>query len=196
MTAPYESMHRLRLAWATVSALAAKHRTKLHVVAGLSSLALARPNDSQDLLCAVLILLGVALRTWALGCISKNETLCTWGPYRYTRNPLYLANGLLGAGLCVLVNHWVATLVWAAVFTLSYVATVRAEEKRLSATFGREYAEYCAVTPRFVGRRRPGSMRAGGGFRLSHALRQGLLRQGLAFMALLAVVEAKEDRAW
>jgi len=179
--------------WTAATTVAAKHRTKLHCLVGVGGLALARPNDAQDLLVVVLLVFGLGLRTWALGCISKNRTLCTWGPYKYTRNPLYLANVLIAAGLCVLANHWVLTLACAMVFALAYPTTMRHEEKSLDAVFGREYRQYCAVTPRFIPHLRPASLGAAGRFRWSHAVRQGLVCQTVGFVVLLGAVEAKEE---
>ncbi len=90
-----------RSQWAVVESLAVKDRTKLHALAGLTALALARPCDPWDLVGIPLIVASLLLRTWALGCVSKNRVLCTWGPYRYTRNPLYVANLIGAMGLCV-----------------------------------------------------------------------------------------------
>ena len=83
------------------TAFLVRHRSRLHGLAYILLLALARPNDRQDALAFLLLLLGFPLRVWAVGSISKDRVLCTWGPYRYTRNPLYLANLLIGAGLVV-----------------------------------------------------------------------------------------------
>ncbi len=44
-------------------------------------------------------LLGLGLRAWAAGHLSKDRTLATCGPYNYTRNPLYLGTLLVAAGL-------------------------------------------------------------------------------------------------
>ncbi len=68
-----------RSQWAVVESLAVKDRTKLHALAGLTALALARPCDPWDLVGIPLIVASLLLRTWALGCVSKNRVLCTWG---------------------------------------------------------------------------------------------------------------------
>ncbi len=193
MSAPGQVAEFVESKWATANTLAAKHRTKLHALATVAVLVFARPNDAQNGLTVALLLLGLALRVWALGCISKNRTLCTWGPYKYTRNPLYLANLLIAGGLCVFANHWLATLVCAALLIPVYAATVRQEEEKLAGIFDEEYAHYCAVTPRFIPNLRPASRGPAGEFRISHALRQGVLGQTLVFMALLGAVEAKQE---
>ena len=186
-------VRRWRSGWTSATEFLAARRTKLHVLCALAALALGRPCESQDLVTALLLIAGLSLRVWALGCISKNRVLCTWGPYRYCRNPLYLGNALIGAGLCVLANHWAVTLLWVTVFAVAYPPTIRREEAALAQIFGAAYADYCAITPRFFpGLRRAGA-RPGEGFRLAHALRQGLVAQGIGFILLVGVIEAKEE---
>ncbi len=78
--------------------------------------------------------------------------LVTRGPYRYTRNPIYLGNFFLGAGfLMVLAGTtlwlWVMYLV---LFWVEYVLIVEAEEAYLEEKFGETYRRYRQETPRFV----------------------------------------------
>jgi protein-S-isoprenylcysteine O-methyltransferase Ste14 len=64
------------------------------------------------------------------------------GPYRYSRNPIYLAIALLYLGInLVLANLWGALLlpVWMA---LVEWAAIRPEERYLEARFGVEYLAY------------------------------------------------------
>lgn len=83
--------------------------------------------------------------------------LRTGGPYRFTRNPIYL--GLLTgtAGLAVLRRRPEPLAAWAALAAVLHVK-VRVEERRLSARFGEDYRRYAARTPRLLGlpRRPPG----------------------------------------
>jgi protein-S-isoprenylcysteine O-methyltransferase Ste14 len=64
------------------------------------------------------------------------------GPYRFSRNPIYLAFSLLQLGIAVWVNSWwlVATLA-AAIAIVHYVVIPR-EEQYLEARFGAEYRDY------------------------------------------------------
>ena len=66
----------------------------------------------------------------------------TDGPFRYSRNPGYLAMIVLCAGISVVAdNVWViASLVAAIAFLHRHV--ILAEERRLEALFGEEYREY------------------------------------------------------
>ena len=171
-----------------------RQRSRLHGLAYLTLLLLARPNDYQDVVTFGALALGFALRVWALGCISKNRVLCTWGPYRYMRNPLYLANLLIGIGLIVQANHWLATAACTIVLGATYLATIRSEERRLAELFGEEYAAYCRATPRLLPWRRPRLPRhAGRGFEWRRALSAGLVAQMLGLALLVGCMESKEE---
>jgi protein-S-isoprenylcysteine O-methyltransferase Ste14 len=71
------------------------------------------------------------------------------GPYRWTRNPMYvgLTCILLGLGLA-LNNLWISLLAAAALLIVHFIA-VLPEEKYLNEKFGRSYAEYRAKVRRY-----------------------------------------------
>src|SRR5215813_11301539 len=64
------------------------------------------------------------------------------GPYRFSRNPIYLAFSLLQLGIAFWVNSWwlVATLA-TAVAIIQWVVVPR-EERYLEARFGSAYVDY------------------------------------------------------
>jgi protein-S-isoprenylcysteine O-methyltransferase Ste14 len=99
-----------------------------------------------------LSLAGLALRAWAAGCLAKNQRLATGGPYRYTRNPLYLGTLLVAMGLSVAARSWWLAAWFAAVFLLVYLPVIQNEEEHLREIFP-EYAGYServpALWPRF-----------------------------------------------
>jgi protein-S-isoprenylcysteine O-methyltransferase Ste14 len=72
------------------------------------------------------------------------------GPYRFSRNPIYLAFSLLQLGIAVWVSSWwlVATLA-AAIAIIHYVVVPR-EEQYLEARFGAAYREYKASVRRWL----------------------------------------------
>lgn len=72
------------------------------------------------------------------------------GPYRFTRNPIYLAFSLLQLGIAAWVNSWwlVATLA-AAVAIIHWVVVPR-EERYLEARFGSAYLDYKASVRRWL----------------------------------------------
>jgi hypothetical protein len=126
-------------------------RTLLLVVGALA----ARPTPGSALAGSILVLGGGALHLWAKGCLTQDRTLTTGGPYRWTRNPFYLANLAIDAGLCVIANRIALALVFLAAWVLLYAATIRREERALEALFGDAYRRYAARVPRFFPWRRP-----------------------------------------
>ncbi len=77
-------------------------------------------------------------------------TLITDGPYRYSRNPGYLALTLLYLGLGVLLSSaWVCVLVVPTLLIIN-VAVVRKEEQHLESQFGEEYLRYKTAVRRWL----------------------------------------------
>ncbi len=77
-------------------------------------------------------------------------TLITDGPYRYSRNPGYLALTLLYLGLGVLFSSaWVCVLVVPTLLIMN-VAVVRKEEQHLESQFGEEYLRYKTAVRRWL----------------------------------------------
>lgn len=76
--------------------------------------------------------------------------LVTGGPYRFSRNPLYLALTLMYAGLAILANaFWALLLLVPLTFFMSRFV-IRREEDYLSRTFGEEYQRYTARVRRWL----------------------------------------------
>lgn len=117
------------------------------IVPGLSAGAV----DAIRLAVALLLLAaGSALHLWSKGCLEQNQRLVTAGPYRFTRNPFYLANLLVDLALCALIGRvWVA-LPYLLLWWLAYRETIAREEERLAALFPAEVARYFAAVPRLI----------------------------------------------
>ena len=94
--------------------------------------------------------LGVALRAYAAGHLSKNQTLATSGPYAWTRNPLYLGSSLMGAGLAVAGGNWILALACLLLFAGIYWPVIRREEDYLRREFGEVYIKYAQSVPLFL----------------------------------------------
>lgn len=76
--------------------------------------------------------------------------MVTDGPFRATRNPLYLALAALYAGLALLIGA-VWPLVWLVpLMTLVHWGVVRPEERYLEAKFGDTYRAYKARVRRWI----------------------------------------------
>jgi protein-S-isoprenylcysteine O-methyltransferase Ste14 len=72
------------------------------------------------------------------------------GPYRFSRNPIYLAFSLFQLGIAMWVNSvWLlATLVGAV--ALMHYFVIRREEEYLERRFGAQYLDYKASVPRWL----------------------------------------------
>ena len=77
------------------------------------------------------------------------ERIITRGPYRYTRNPMYLGHLIFLAGLAVFFWSWFAVilLVLRAVW---FHRRVLHDEARLKAKFGEDYRAYRARVKRWI----------------------------------------------
>ena len=81
------------------------------------------------------------------------EYLVTDGPYRHSRNPLYVGDILMWAGWAILLGS-AAVALGLAVLTLGLQVGVRLEERGLARQFGDQWTAYASTVPRFIGRRR------------------------------------------
>jgi protein-S-isoprenylcysteine O-methyltransferase Ste14 len=72
------------------------------------------------------------------------------GPYRFSRNPIYLAFSLLQLGIAIWINSlWLlATLVGAV--ALIHCVVIRKEEQYLERRFGAQYLDYKASARRWL----------------------------------------------
>ena len=66
-------------------------------------------------------------------------TIVRDGPYRFTRNPMYLALTLLQIGVAFLLNDALTFLFAAALVVIFHFGVILREERYLEAKFGEEY---------------------------------------------------------
>lgn len=101
----------------------------------------------------VLIGLWVCWHAWAIKTITSwwnNGSLCTGGPFRFVRHPMYAgAISLAGFGVALLFNSWI---MFACPLILYGVMSflVRKEEKIMTEVFGEQYGRYAARTGKLV----------------------------------------------
>jgi len=104
-----------------------------------------------------------ALRVWGSSYLSEGivwtenarvDRLLVNGPFRFTRNPLYLGNLLMALGVGVVASPagWAIVIIGVWLFVL---ALVRWEERGLHARYGYEFTQYCADVPALLPRVRP-----------------------------------------
>jgi protein-S-isoprenylcysteine O-methyltransferase Ste14 len=75
--------------------------------------------------------------------------LVTDGIYAHVRNPMYLGNLLIAAGICLMYGSpWLYAGVFP-FFVLVYISIVAEEERFLASEFGGGYVAYCKAVPRF-----------------------------------------------
>ena len=99
-------------------------------------------------------LAGGALHLWSKGCLEQNRRLTTAGPYRFTRNPFYLANALVDGATCLVIGQLWVGLVFALLFRATYRETIDREERTLEGLFPETFPDYRARVPRLVPTRR------------------------------------------
>lgn len=76
--------------------------------------------------------------------------LLTHGLFRFSRNPIYLADVLLLVGLYIYWNAWAALPLVPVFMYLIYKRFILPEEQRLGYLFGEEYDAYKSQTRRWI----------------------------------------------
>jgi protein-S-isoprenylcysteine O-methyltransferase Ste14 len=66
-------------------------------------------------------------------------TIVRSGPYRFTRNPMYLSMCLVQAALGFVLDGWVPLLFTAVLMAILHFGVILREEKYLEAKFGEQY---------------------------------------------------------
>lgn len=104
------------------------------------------------------ILLAESLRIWAVGFAgsatrTRGDTvpgLVVAGPYRYVRNPLYIANITMYTAMGYYFGFiWLSGLILILSVT-QYVFIVAYEEQTLTRLFGASYEKFTATVPRWI----------------------------------------------
>jgi protein-S-isoprenylcysteine O-methyltransferase Ste14 len=109
---------------------------------------------------ALLVATAVALLLWSVRWFRRTgQDLRAWtpspelihrGPYRFSRNPMYVGMTMFTIGIAgVLARGWIALLAPLALLAVHRTAVVR-EEAYLSETFGEPYREYMKRVRRYL----------------------------------------------
>jgi protein-S-isoprenylcysteine O-methyltransferase Ste14 len=113
----------------------------------------AHPTGAGVAAGALFVVVGEAIRFWAAGHLLKTAELVTSGPYRFTRNPLYLGRLLIFTGLAIMAAlpyglNWIALAIGYAVFFGYYLPRKeRVEPARLAEVHGAAYEQYRRAVP-------------------------------------------------
>ena len=108
----------------------------------------------------VVFSLGAAVAAWGLATFHKARTttvpgrasarLVTWGPYRFSRNPMYVGLSLAYVGEAFLLRQaWPLALLPLVVAYVNWVV-IPVEEAKLTEVFGADYLSYRARTRRWL----------------------------------------------
>ena len=108
----------------------------------------------------VLLLLSIAVMLWAVVTVWRHKTtvnpykgaanLVTQGPFGYSRNPIYVADGLLYIAVTLLMGSLWPIMFAPGVWVIIRYAVVAHEEAHLQAKFGAAYRAYCERVRRWL----------------------------------------------
>ena len=109
---------------------------------------------------ATLITAGVLVALWGVVTFRHHRTavlpfyparnLVRTGPYRFTRNPMYLGMTLAHIGGAVALNAMWPLILLPMALVFLYTTVIRKEEAHLTQAFPREYADYIARVRRWI----------------------------------------------
>jgi protein-S-isoprenylcysteine O-methyltransferase Ste14 len=109
----------------------------------------------------VLMVLGVGFAAWGRLTFSGNgaevfpwsethSTLVATGPFRFTRNPMYLGVVVTGIGAALTAGTWLMWLVPIIVFALDQLVIIPFEERSMERAYGDAYRNYKARVRRWI----------------------------------------------
>ena len=122
-----------------------------------SSEHIAMMNRPFFLRCLGILLIGFGLflHMWTFFTLKnwwQKDQLCTGGPFRYFRHPMYAAwVSFISMGVALMLNSWVYVF-WSVALHPIWHLLARREEKIVADAFGDQYRRYAATTARFLPR--------------------------------------------
>lgn len=158
-----------------------------------------RPNGIEMTLAVLGVLLAEVLRIISVGYAgsatrTRGDTvpkLVHSGPYRFVRNPLYVANIMMYTCAGLVFGFSGLTVLIFLVSALEYIFIVAFEEETLSHLFGAAYENYCTKVPRWIPAWTPQIESTEQEFSLQRALRsERSTFLSLAMMAILYIVKS------
>jgi len=81
---------------------------------------------------------------------SKANLIVTKGPFKFTRNPMYLGLITMLIGISILLGTFAPLVAIPIVFIILHTQFVLREEKWMEEWFGESYLEYKSKTPRWL----------------------------------------------
>ncbi|WP_425409751.1 methyltransferase family protein [Hyphococcus sp.] len=80
----------------------------------------------------------------------KNSALVTGGPFRYSRNPMYLGILIAVAGLALMAGTWAALFAIPAFFLFTNFISIPYEEEKMERQFSETYRAYKSKVRRWL----------------------------------------------
>jgi protein-S-isoprenylcysteine O-methyltransferase Ste14 len=109
---------------------------------------------------AIVMVGGLGLMVWAARAFQRAGTgfrleeggsaLVTSGPFRFSRNPMYLGIVIWLIGFAILLGSLVVFVLPVIIFLLAQFMLIPIEEKRMEQTFGKEYVDYKSRVRRWL----------------------------------------------
>ena len=119
------------------------------------------PSRVNFLLGIVLMLAGFGLNVWADRLFAQRNVgvrpfspaamLVEEGPFRFSRNPMYLGMVLISAGLALATGMLVNLIFPVLLAMWLHLSFIAAEETYLTLQFGESFKAYCQRIPRWLG---------------------------------------------
>lgn len=107
-----------------------------------------------------IILVGIALAIWGVRTFSKAGTnvathqaallVVTHGPYKFTRNPMYMGMQILLVGVGIMFSSEWFLLLWPIFFLILRFGVVAREERYMRDKFGEQYVALLNSTRRWI----------------------------------------------
>jgi protein-S-isoprenylcysteine O-methyltransferase Ste14 len=131
-----------------------QHFVPIHIVTG------ANPARTLRLVGIAEIVIALVLMVWAMSTFVRLKTpiipvhraraLVNEGPFRLTRNPMYLGFTVLYLGITFVANAFWPLVFLPEAIALTYLFAIRLEEAYLTREFGDAYRDYCSRVRRWI----------------------------------------------
>lgn len=147
-----------------------KYRAVVLLPLAVVLIVFARPNFFSLLIGLAVALIGEGIRIWGAGfvgdksrdIVAQARELIIAGPYRFVRNPLYIANTIMALGFVIIagglvwnLRTWFLLGVVLGGYMFVYGNVVPHEESFLLKQYGEKYEYYLKNVPRWVPRFSP-----------------------------------------
>lgn len=109
---------------------------------------------------SAVFVIGAALAGWGWMMFHRAGTtrvpgetsiaLVTWGPYQFTRNPMYLGLSVAYVGEACILHHIIPVILLPLTIVYLNRVVIPVEEKRLQDVFGLKYEEYAERVRRWL----------------------------------------------